>query len=165
MSALANPGVVLDGLAARAHLAKTAEVRDAYERAATALRQEPTALRSFDARVKLASLLLKLDKTAGVDAHYGRKIPDPLHTVFNTPMKVSAQMIDIGGGAYDLQDLVAFPPDFYADSLGPEVVREIAPGGQMDAAKLAAVLPTLPMELKRVLGETLRSAGVRRAAV
>jgi hypothetical protein len=35
----------------------------------------------------------------------------------------------------------------------------------MDAAKLAAVLPTLPMELKRVLGETLRSAGVRRAAV
>jgi hypothetical protein len=44
MSALANPGVVLDGLAARAHLAKTAEVRDAYECAATALRQEPTAL-------------------------------------------------------------------------------------------------------------------------
>lgn len=165
MAALANPGVVLDGLAARAHLAKTAEAKGAYGDAAAALREQPHALRSFDARVKLASLLLKLDKTAGIDALYGRKIPDPLHTVFNTPMKVGAQMIDIGGGAYDLMDLVALPPDFFAQVLGPEVVGEIAPGGQIDPSKLAAVLPTLPSDLMRVLGSALRSAGVKSAAV
>jgi hypothetical protein len=165
MAALSNPGLVIDGLAARAHLAKTAEARAAYANAANALRAEPTALRSFPARVKLASVLLKLDGANGLDTLYGKKIPDPLHTVFNEPMKVSAHMIDIGGGAYDLQDLTNLPAHFYADTLGQDVVREIAPGGRVTAEKLAEVLPTLPMELKRVLGETLRSAGVRRMSV
>lgn len=165
MAALANPGAVLDGLAARAHLAKTAEAKGAYGEAAAALRQQPLALRSFDARVKLASLLMKLDKAAGLDPLYGRKLPDPLHTVFNTPMKVGAQMIDIGGAAYDLMDLLALPTSFFAQTLGPEVVGEIAPGGQLDPSKLAAVLPTLPADLMRVLGESLRSAGVKSSAV
>lgn len=165
MAALSDPGKVLDGLAARAYLAKTATAKEAYGAAAQALRREPTALRDFPARVKLASLLMKLDVETGMEPFYGRKIPDPLHTVFNEPVKHGAQMIDVGGSAYDIMDLVALPADFYAQALGPEVVGEIAPGGQVDPAKLGAVLPTLPADLMRVLGTSLRSAGVKCAAV
>lgn len=165
MAALSNPARVLDGLAARAHLAKSAELRTAYSDAAQGLRAEPRVLRNFEARVKLASTLMKLDTLAELTPLYGRKIPDPLHTVFNTAMKVGAAPIDLGGEAFDLMDLLALPSDFFAQALGPEIVGEIAPGGQLDPGQLAAILPTLPMELKRVLSSSLRSAGIKSVGV
>ena len=165
MAALSDPGKVLDGLAARAYLAKTGEAKTTYQEMAAALRRQPIALRSFEARVKTASLLMKVDAAAGLEGAYGKRIPDPLHTVFNEPMKLGSQMIPIGGTAYDVMDLIGLPAEFYAQALGPEVVGEIAPGGQVDPARLGAVLPTLPEDMKRVLGESLRSAGVKSSSV
>ena len=165
LAALSNPGIVIDNLAARAHMAKTAELKAPYVHAAEALRGNPTALRDFGARVKLASVMLAADKAAGLDAEYGKRLPDPMHAVFNHAVKLGAQMVDLGGNAFDLMDLVALPTSFWKDALGPEFVGQIAPGGQVSPEELVAVLPTLPADMKSVLAQALHSTGLKPSGV
>ena len=105
-------------------------------------------------------MILKADEAAGLARHYDRKIPDPICTVFNTAVKLSAQMVNLGNDAYDLGSLAALPASFYSDALGPEVLSEIAPGGSVGPDRLAAVLPTLPADMLRGLQQGLASAGV-----
>jgi hypothetical protein len=40
---------------------------------------------------------------------------------------------------------------FWEDALGPDIVAEIAPNGQLDPEALAQILPTLPQDLKNTL--------------
>lgn len=161
MSAFANVEKVQDALTGRYYLAKTAEHRRAYADIGESLREEPHMLRGYQARVKLASTLLKLDAAAGITGSYNRQIPDPLCSVFNTTVKVGAQLVGLGNDAYELSTLAGLPPSFYADTLGPEVLSEIAPGGRLDPEQLAAVLPTLPADMLRQFQQGLASAGVK----
>lgn len=165
LAALSNPGVVMENLAARSHLAKTAELKEPYLRAAESLRSNPTALREFGARVKMASAMLAADKAAGLEAEYGKRLPDPMHAVFNHAIKLGAQMVDLGGNAFDLMDLVAMPLSFWSDALGPEFTGQIAPGGQVNPEEIINILPTLPADLKSVLAQALHSAGVQPSGV
>lgn len=160
MAAFSNVAKVQEGLTGRYHLAKTAEHKSAYVELSAALAEDPRQLRDYDARVKLASVLLKTDVAAGITGAYGKKIPDPLLTVFNTPVKTGAQLVSLGNDAYDLASLASLPTSFYSDALGPEVLSEIAPGGQMNPEQLAAILPTLPADMLRILQQALASAGV-----
>jgi hypothetical protein len=115
--------------------------------------------------VKLAQVLLGADRHSGLDKTWDDKIPDPFHTVFNTAVKTGAQLVDLGSGVFDLQALSALPSTFYADALGPEIVGQIAPGGQMDPDQLSAILPTLPADMKASLIHSLASAGLKPMAV
>lgn len=159
--ALSDPVTVLDGLTARAHLAKHAEEREAYLETARAFRQNPRSLRDHGTRQKLATVLYELDKRAGLVELYGKRLNDPFETVFNHAVKQGAQLVDLGGDAYSLDVLMGLPATFWRDALGPEFVSEIAPGGQVSPETLAAVLPTLPAPMMAPLAQALRSAGVR----
>lgn len=158
MAALTDPATLLDNLAARAHLAKTAEAKDGYLDLAEAVRTRPADLRRPEIRSKLASAIWRLDQQAGITQD--RRIPDPLHAVYNHAIKVGARMVVLGPDSYDLGALTALPGTFYSDALGPEFAGEIAPGGQVDPEALSTILPTLPMDLKHSLAIALKGAGV-----
>lgn len=160
LAAYSNPQKVMEGLEARAQLAKTAEIKQTYRELADSLQEKPLQLRDYDTRVKLASTLMDLDKVAEITSHYDRRIPDPLCTVFNTHVKLGAQVVNLGTDAYDLSSLVALPTSFYADTLGPEILSEIAPGGQINPEAVEAILPTLPADMLKHFQQGLASAGV-----
>ena len=165
MAGLSNREKVAEALTARGTLAKTASEKQGYTDIAAALRDDPKALREFNSQVKLAKLLIGMDARAGLSALYDSKIPDPFHTVFNTAVKLGAQMIDLGGATFDLMSLASLPSTFYSDALGPEIVGQIAPGGQVNPDQLAMILPTLPADMKQSLIVSLSSAGVKPSPV
>lgn len=160
MAAHCDPQHLLEAVEARAALCKTAEVKTAYREIANGIYDDPTALRQYAVRTKLAQTLFDLDTKAGLDAAYERVIPDPLCSVFNRPTKLGEQLIHLGSNTYDFTRLLGLPATFYGDALGPEVVSEIAPGGVLDPEKLQAILPTLPADMMGNLEQGLRSAGV-----
>lgn len=109
-------------------------------------------------QLKLAQTVSDLDESAGLVRHYDRALPDPVVTVFNTEKTASAG-VDLGDDSVSMTKLMALDPSFYADALGSDFLPDITTGGQLDSAKLAEVLPTLPRDMKMALASALRSAG------
>lgn len=104
--------------------------------------------------IKLASSIAALDEAAGLDMYYGKAIPDPVLTVFNTT-KTAEQEISLAGQAVPISKLLSVPPETYGDIFGEEIVPEIAPQGDVDPNALAVVLPTMPFDLQKVLAAQL----------
>lgn len=103
---------------------------------------------------KLAELIHGLDKEAGLTGYYGKKLPDPIQTVFNTSKK-RADMIKVGSILEDKSKLEALPLSFWEDVLGPDVAKEIAPGGVVDPGLLEQVISTLPQDIKIIVQKQL----------
>lgn len=154
---VSNTKVAADWVEARANQLKGDNVRYklAYETLADGLLSRPREDADRQGLLKVAQALAVLDEKSGLDRHYDRKLPDPLKTVFNTT-KVAAQSIDLGGTYVPLSKLAALPASFWQDLGGAELSSEIAPGGVVDPSKLAAVVETLPLDLKMVLKSQVR---------
>jgi hypothetical protein len=105
-------------------------------------------------QLKIASLLNEMDKKAGIDRFYGKTILDPLRTVFNTE-KLASDALNLGGYTFSLRKLSSLPSTFWADALGTDIVKEIAPDGNVKMSALKEILPTLPQDLKTTLGRQL----------
>jgi hypothetical protein len=101
-------------------------------------------------QVKIAQVITELDKEAGLEEHYGKSLPDPTRTVWNTN-KLSADQIDINGTMFDKALLAELPASFWGDVVGPDMAQAIAPSGIVDPEMLEQVIPTLPTDLKSVL--------------
>jgi hypothetical protein len=148
-------------LEVRAAATKDESVGDAFMKLASTLGEYPRKLRDRSVQVKLAQLISDLDTKGDLKRHYDRRLPDPIQTVFNTDIrtKVADQMVELGQDVFPLTQLCALSPNDYGDILGPEIVSEIslAPGGNVDPGKLMQILPTLPQDLKAMLGQRLRS--------
>lgn len=141
---------------ARCEATQQSEYKTAFGKLAGAVRRLPPELRNRDEQVKIAEAISELDKLAGLECHYDRKLPDPLMTVFNTD-KVAGAGVNLAGRFVPLERLAAYEPSFYADALGPDFVREASDmSGQLDPHKLAMVLGTLPMDMQRVLSAQIR---------
>lgn len=138
---------VRDWIDVRASVAKP-EHKGAYEKVASAVSSAGRMSSDRESLVKLAHSISELDKTAGLDSLYGRRLPDPLETVFNTTKKAE-QTIDLGGREVALSKLAALPSHVYADIFGSDLLPEITTGKDLDTSKLATVLPTLPDDLKK----------------
>lgn len=148
-------GPLVDWLEARREAAPI-EHKDGFDKLARAVKKLPTELRDREQQVKLAEAIGELDELAGLDRHYGRKLPDPLMTVFNTT-KVAGPGATLAGRFVPMDRLAAYPSTFYSDVLGPDIVREAADGsGGMDHQRLAAVLETLPVDMQRMLSAQMR---------
>ena len=74
--------------------------------------------------------------------------------MFNTE-KLASDVINLGGHNFSLQKLAQIPVTFWSDALGSDVVRDIAPDGQLKISALKDILPTLPRDLKNTLGRQL----------
>lgn len=144
-----------DWLEARVEAAPV-EYKDAYVKlAATARRMSPE-LRDRAEQIKLAEAIQELDSLAGLDRHHGRRLPDPMATVFNTT-KVAGNGVTLAGRFVPVERLAQYEPSFYSDALGPDIVREASDaGGHLDPYKLAMVLGTLPLDMQRVLSAQIR---------
>ena len=125
-------------------------VSEAYQTLENGLAQAPAHIADRDAQVKVASLLHDLDKDAGLTQFYGKKLPDPLRTVFNTD-KLAEDHVKIGSALQNKQLIASLPLEFWVDALGEDVAKEIAPNGTVDTAALEAILPTLPDDMKATL--------------
>lgn len=146
---------LVDWLGARAEAAPV-EHKDGYTKLAAAARRLPAEVRDRETQVKLADALDELDQASGLSQHWGKRLPDPLMTVFNTT-KVAGPGATLAGRFMPMHQLAAYPSSFYADVLGDDIVREASDGaGQMDPVRLAAVLDTLPADMQRVLSAQMR---------
>lgn len=130
------------------------EMAPAYDLLASKFRGVRPYITNREDQIKLASLLNEMDHKSGVDKFYGRSIPDPLRTVFNTE-KLASDALDLGGYTFSIKKLAALPSTFWSDALGADVMREIAPDGDVKMSALKEILPTLPQDLKIVIGKQL----------
>lgn len=131
--------------------ATTGKYQEAFDKLASALETAPPQLSNRKELVKLASLISELDRKAGLDKHYDRKLPDPLLTVFNTE-KVAEEMCDVAGMQVPCMKLMSIPQEVW-DQLDASEVGELAQANDMPQFK--AVFETLPLDVKMVLRRQL----------
>lgn len=122
----------------------------AYQRLADGLRKQGPESTDRAGLSKVAATLLDMDRMAGLERLYDRKLPDPMATLFNTD-KIASETVDLGGYAMPVSKLAALPVSFWEDLGGHELAREIAPNGKVAAENLGPVLETLPLDMKLVL--------------
>lgn len=150
-----DPGLLVQTLKARSGATKEASLQNAYDQLARMIQQDPRILLERDTQVKIASALDELDQRADLQKHYDRGIPDPIASVFNT-VKRAESSIDLAGKTCPISKLRMMPTSFYADVLGPDVVRELAPGGQfLDQEAIVPIIESLPLDMKRHLAAAL----------
>ncbi len=107
--------------------------------------------------LKIAEALEIADQEAGLVGKYGRYIPDPLHSVFNTT-KLAEPSVEMGGTTLSLADLAGLSPAMLEDVLGPGAADGIYDAqGNPDIQQLQALLSSLPDDIKSVIGMTLGS--------
>ncbi len=148
-------GPLVDWLEARREAAPV-EHKAGFDKLAAAAKRLPAELRDREQQVKLAEAIGELDELAGLDRHYGKRLPDPLMTVFNT-QKIAGPGVTLAGRFVPMDRVASYPSTFYSDVLGPDIVREASDGtGQLDPYKLAAVLGTLPIDMQRMLSAQMR---------
>lgn len=143
-------------LEARKEAAKEPVFKDAFQKLADATKQLPVEVRNREDQIKLAQVISDLDVKAGLVRHYDRRLPDPLQTVFNTD-KIAGLGVDLNGRFVSMSRLASYPSTFYSDALGPDLVREASDGhGGIDPQKLAAIIETLPRDMKSVLSRVMQ---------
>ena len=106
---------------------------------------------SRDDLVKIAETVGKLDAIYDLQKYYGKKLPNPLETVFSTKIAME-KTIDLAGTDVSLKDLMKKGLGFFEDTLGKDIAEEISTDGKLDETKLVRELPILPADmLKPVL--------------
>jgi hypothetical protein len=131
--------------------ATSGKYQEAFDKIASALDTAPPVITNRKELIKLASVISELDKKAGLDKHYDRKLPDPLLTVFNTE-KVAEDTCDVAGMAVPTATLMQVPPDVW-EQLDASEVGEIAQSNDVEQFK--NVFATLPLDVKMVLRRQL----------
>ena len=147
-----DTSVAADWIEARATVTKN-NVSESFYKLASIVRKLPHEAGRGEL-LKVANTLDKLDKLSGLDIHYGRKLLNPLETIFNTKTAME-QVVDLAGSQVPLAKLLEVDPKVFGDILGSDIVVEIAPGGQLDPEALVEILDTLPVDMKKSLVQKL----------
>jgi hypothetical protein len=149
--------LLVEQLEARATMAKDAALGAKYQALADAVRTErPDASQ----QAKIAAILERLDAEAVFPRRHG--MLDPAAAVYSgrTRKAASAMDLDLGAGRLTGGAAAQLPPELLGDVLGPDVMRDVAPSGQVDPQLLQQVVSTLPRDVKQQLAQQLRAAGV-----
>lgn len=145
----------LGARAAASQKTGAAKYAAAYDKLSDELAKAPAYLTDRTELVKLAGAIDTLDRGAGLDKHYDRKLPDPMQTVFNTELslKTASCMVDLAGTQVPCETLMQLPPEVWHQVDMPEMA-EIAQSG--DPNQFKQVFDTIPMDVKMVLAQQLR---------
>lgn len=138
--------VMRDRIGMRAATTKIAACVTAYDALDAALGQMPPVIQERETLLRLASKIAQLDEAADIQQHYGKKIFDPMKTVFNSGEKIAA-CANVG-----TEKFMALPPEVWKQVDVPEMA-DIAASG--DVARFKQVYETLPMDIKMVLEKQL----------
>ena len=140
-------------LEARAIKAPTEGISKAYTKLAHVTDNMDSSL-GRDDLIKLANAVSDLDKQSGFSRYYGKNLPDPVSTIFNT--KVAMQpMVDLAGTNVPVEKLLSIAPETYGDILGSDIVAEITRDGELAPDSLTEILDTLPVDMKKSLVKEL----------
>lgn len=140
---------------ARAAATKVAAAQEAFEQLEDALGAAPAVIYDRGTLSKLAARLYDLDKIAEITHHYDRALRDPMASVFNGGaygLKVSADMVDLGGVAAPVEQLLSLPADVWEQVDAPEVGEAAASG---DVNTFKQILATLPLDIKQLLARQM----------
>ena len=137
---------------ARADKAPTSKLQTAFGKLAEVVKHVDSTI-DRDQLIKVASTLGSLDEEAGFTSFYGKKLPDPISTIFNTKLAMQP-MVDMGSKQVPLEALLAVDPRTYGDLLGDDILDEIASEGELVPETLAEIFETLPKDMQEhVIGE------------
>tara|TARA_Y100000310_G_C20642406_1_gene794699 strand:- start:464 stop:1447 length:984 start_codon:yes stop_codon:yes gene_type:complete len=148
-----DPKHTMDWLEVRAHKATAPSVANGFKKLAQVVKAVDSSV-SRDDLIKVSTAITQLDKIAGFTKYYGRRLPDPVDTVFNTKTAMQP-MLELGGKQVPMEKLLAIPPETYGDILGSDIVGEISEGGEIMPDALGEVLETLPKDMKDSLVQEL----------
>ena len=142
-----------DWIEARANKAPNQQLEDSYYKLASIVENlDPSMNR--DNLIKVANTLESLDTMSNFKPLYGKVLPDPVATIFNTKTAMQPT-VDLGGKTIPMELLASKDPSFYGDILGEDIVDEISDGDSVDPRVLVEILDTLPLDMKMVLLEEL----------
>jgi hypothetical protein len=140
-----------DWIGARAAATPEPLFQSAYDKLAEAFSNRGEFIQDRDELIAAANALAHLDKQAGLDRHYDKKLPDPIRTIFNTE-KVAEETIDMAGRPISLSKLAAMPATFWEDVVGSDIAPEIT---EKNGEALRQVLNTLPLDLKMIISRQI----------
>lgn len=148
---MSRPRIMRDWLEARAEATASPVHKDAYTKLAAAADKMPALVANRKDLVKMASTVAQLDKQAGLDKYYDKKILDPLLMVFNTE-KLAEETCDVAGMPVPCSTLMQLPADIWEQLGTPEIAQVAA---AQDPAAFQQIFSTLPLDVKMVLREQL----------
>lgn len=142
-----------DWVEARVHVSKTPVQAEIYSKVAGALRLATSATR--DDLVKVAGLLDELDTLNEVKHLYGKYLPTPTSTIFNTKVAMH-DCVYINGKELPLSKLQSMDPKVFGDIVGDDIVPEISDNsGNIDVEKFSEIVDTLPKDMKDLIVKKL----------
>lgn len=144
---LCHAKLAQDYIEARAVSTTDPVLRGAYDKLAAAFARQPEEVADRQELLAAAETLSHLDKIAGLDKQYDRRLPDPIRTVFNTE-KVAEATVDMAGTPVALSKLEAMPDTWWQDLLGAQGAQDVV---GLQGEELAQVLGTLPLDLKMIV--------------
>jgi len=136
-----------DWLDVRAQVVPDAEISHGFLKLSESLENFPAVITDREGLIKVASAVQELDNAGELEKYYGRKLLNPLETVFNTE-KMAAATLDLAGRPVPIETILSVDPQVYADVFGPDVLQDLTDAsGQLDPEKVEVVLPTMPRDL------------------
>ena len=152
---MSDPDPLKRWIEARIEATDNETVKEAYQKLLPIVdAQRGKLVSKRDELVKFASVLSELDEAAGLDALYDKKLLDPLETVFNTG-KVAEEVTELAGRQIPMSTLLGVDPEIYKNVFGEDLAGEFLEGDEVDPELLRTILPTVPLDLQRVLATQL----------
>ena len=122
---------------------------DAYLKLASLVRNADEKTTRADL-TKVAAAVQELDDNSGLSKYYGKSLPNPQETVFNSKIAMG-KSLELAGKEVPISKLLGLSPSDYGDVLGDDMISEISSDGNLSEQKLLEILPTLPMDMKDML--------------
>lgn len=154
-----DAGVLLDWVEARAVACPTLQKRAMYDDIAIAVREtfpKDGVIEDRQELIKIAQAIEEADEEAGIEHLWGRRLPNPLETVFNMD-KVASRQVNLAGHKVPLDKIMQVPDEIFQEILGEDVLEQASMGEELDPAQFSALLNTLPMDLQQLLYQHIKS--------
>lgn len=139
-----------DWIEARKEATSEPLLKEAFSKLAEVVDTQPLLIGDRNELLKLADVISELDQAAKLEQHYGKRLPDPLESVFNTE-KIADDMVDLAGRQVPLSTMLQIDPEDYRDVLGEDLAGEFIENDEINPGMLKVIMATVPLDLQRVL--------------
>jgi len=161
-------GLIRSRIRAVGHTHKPNVLQVELEKLAQLCESAPRAIQHFGALTKIASMVDQFDREHGLVTKYDNIIERPEDVLFGVTEKGAASVSDdligsvLTGNYYKKADLEKLAVRDLADGLGDDFVDAVTNANAwVDTTKLAAIVPTLPLNDAEQFDEIAAAAGIR----
>ena len=147
---------------------RPSDIQIELEKLAKLCEDSPQAIHHFSSLTKIAEIVDQFDHESGLNRKYDDVIERPEDVLFAVTGKAAAEVDSeivgnaLTGNYYKKADLQAVPMRDLADNLGEDFAQEVSTAGAwIDMAKLASIVPTLPLGDAELFDEVVAAAGIQ----